>query len=79
MPRLTRAAVVLVIAVSFGSSSDASAFADPAPTLIECPDHTHVWNINQCNDQNPYGFPGSGGGGSGGLLGLIGRVLGGIL
>lgn len=59
----------------------ANARAD-GPKLIECPDHTHVWDINQCpSNSGPFGFPGTGHGGSssGGLLGLIHGLTGGLL
>lgn len=53
--------------------------ADPA--MIECPDHSHVWQRNQCDHRpdagGPFGFPGAGhgGGGNGGLLGgLLGHL-----
>lgn len=58
------------------------------PELIECPDHTHVWNSQQCSHSGGGGggsfggLPGTGGGGpqgGGGLLGVVRRALGGLL
>lgn len=64
------------VAIVFAFANTAVAHADP-PKLVECPDHTHVWDESQCKGNNPFGLPGAGQGhgGSGGLLGLIGHLL----
>jgi hypothetical protein len=72
------AAIALIVAVML---SVASVKANPPPAMVECPDHSHVWNANQCptpNAGSPFGFPGSGhggGNGGGGLLGALGHIL----
>lgn len=79
----TRIEVVIALLVIMVIAAPAATInADPQPSppvLIECPNHSHVWNRNQCpNSGGPFGFPSSGGG-SGGLLGLLGGLTGGLL
>jgi hypothetical protein len=71
----------MTVALTFSPTTVQSACADPAPSLIKCPDQTHVWQKEQCDrgGSGPIGIPGGGQQGRGGLLGLIGRIVGGIL
>lgn len=73
------AAITLGMIMAAATAAGSANAAPPPSPMIECPDHSHVWNQNQCptpDAGSPFGFPGNGHGGhSGGLLGILGGIL----
>lgn len=79
--RKTLASIVILFLV-FAAAIVVAAKAGADTPMIECPNHSHVWNRQDCPpDSGPFGFPGTGhgGAGQGGLLGLVHNLTGGLL